>query len=73
MIIAEEISSPIKSSSYDVPSIILSYSVFALEAIVAASGHAVADLGGVPWNPPPLLENPTCILHISAVLIHQES
>ena len=36
MIIAEEISSPIKSSSYDVPSIILSYSVFALEAIVAA-------------------------------------
>ena len=36
LIIAEEISSPIKSSSYDVPSIILSYSVSALEAIIAA-------------------------------------
>ena len=36
MIIAEEISSPIKSSFYDVPSIILNYSVFALETIIAA-------------------------------------
>ena len=36
MIIAEEISSPIKYSSYDVPRIILNYSVFALEAIFAA-------------------------------------
>ena len=36
MIIAEEISSPIKYSSYDVPSIILSYPVFTLEAIIAA-------------------------------------
>ena len=36
MIIAEEISFPIKSSSYDVPSIILKYSIFALEAIIAS-------------------------------------
>ena len=36
VIIAEEISSPIKSSSYDVPSIILNYLVFTLEAIIAA-------------------------------------
>ena len=36
MIIAEEISSPTKYSSYDIPSIILNYLVFALEAIIAA-------------------------------------
>ena len=39
MIIAEESSSPIKYSFNDVPSIILSYSVFALEAIIAAQHH----------------------------------
>ena len=41
MIIDEEISSPIKYSSYDIPSIILNYSVFALEAIIAEQSSAL--------------------------------
>ena len=52
MIIAEEISSPIKYNSYDVPSIILNYSVFALEAIIAAQSslHCYFSITWFHWN-----------------------
>ena len=52
VIIAEEISSPIKSSSYGVSSIILNYSVFTLEAIIAAQSplHCHFSITSFHWN-----------------------
>ena len=51
VIIAEEISS-IKSSSYGVSSIILNYSVFTLEAIIAAQSplHCHFSITSFHWN-----------------------